>query len=490
MYRRTLIFITFFLGILLSDLAGQNSQALYYMNLPQNHMMNPAMRSSNSVYIGLPVISGFNLTMNNNFLNFSDLIMKGQTSGSLITFLHPDYDIDKFIAKLKDKNSFAPQASVQLFGLGFSVGRSGYLFLDINERIEGNIVLPGDLINLMLKGNEGFVGKKIDLSSLRGDMKYYHEVGLGFSKSYDRLRVGVKGKLLFGIAGFSIDNKSLGITVNDNYTHILDADVAVNISAPVTVYTDNDNHVDSVIFDDSRFDTGKGVKKFLTNTQNFGLGLDVGATYDVTDKLVVSAAITDLGFIKWKTDVTNLRAESQFDFSGLSMVDVLKGTKTFKEVGDEMVDSLKNSLIVSNSQNPYTTFLPFGVTIGGNFKLTKAFSVGLLSYSRIIGKQLKEALTLSANLNLGSLISTSLSYTIVNHRADNLGAGIAFRAGVCQFYLLTDRIPVYWNKINSSNNDTFMLPANWNTLNLRLGMNLVFGNKISRKQDKPMIEVE
>ena len=38
-----------------------------------------------------------------------------------------------------------------------------------------------------------------------------------------------------------------------------------------------------------------------------GLGLDIGATYDITDKLVVSAAITDLGFIRWKKDVTQFK---------------------------------------------------------------------------------------------------------------------------------------------------------------------------------------
>jgi len=65
--------------------------------------------------------------------------------------------------------------------------------------------LPGDLFRLALKGNEGFVGNKIDLSSLRGDIKYYREVGVGFSKNFtDKLRIGIKGKLLFGIADASI----------------------------------------------------------------------------------------------------------------------------------------------------------------------------------------------------------------------------------------------------------------------------------------------
>jgi len=46
------------LAVFFADVSAQNSQVLYYMNLPQNHMLNPALRPSNSVYIGLPVVSG------------------------------------------------------------------------------------------------------------------------------------------------------------------------------------------------------------------------------------------------------------------------------------------------------------------------------------------------------------------------------------------------------------------------------------------------
>jgi len=490
MIRKTIYILILFQGIFLSDVAAQNSQTLYFMNLPQNHLLNPALRPSNSVYIGLPVISGINLNVNNNFVNFSDVFIKGRTD-SILSFLHPDYNVNDFLSKIKDKNSLEPEVTVQLFGLGFSAGKDLYIFLDINERVEGNIVFPGDLFKLGLKGNEQFIGSKIDLSSLRDDVRYFREAGLGFSKNFSNiLRIGVKGKLLSGIAGASIDNRSLDIAVNNDYSHTLNADLIVNISAPLKVYMDSDHNVDSIVFDDNRFDTGSGIADFLLGKKNIGLGLDIGATYDISDKLMVSAAITDIGFIKWGKDVTNLQAESQFEFSGLNMLDVFNGTKTFEELGQEMLDSLKNSFIVSDSNVPFTTYLPFGVTLGGSYNLTKSFSVGLLSYSRVIGKQIRESLTLSANVNFGNAFSTSLSYTVANHRFDNLGAGMAFRAGIFQFYMLADRIPVMWNKIIIDSKSTIPLPTSWNTINLRLGMNLTFGNRIRKKDDKPMVLVE
>jgi hypothetical protein len=482
--------LTVILVVVAASSAAQNSQVLYFMNLPQNHLINPALRPSNSVYIGLPVVSGINLNVNNNYVNFSDVIIKGQPKDSLISFLHPDYNVDKFLARIKDRNFLEPETMIQLLGVGFSIGRDSYVFLDINERIEGNMVLPGDLFRLALKGNQEFVGKTIDFSSLRGDLKYYREFGLGFSRNFtDRLRIGIKGKLLFGIAGVSIDNRSLGITVNEDYSHSLNADLTVNMSGPVNVYMDSKNNIDSIAFDDNRFKTSAGRSDFFSGTKNIGLGLDIGATYDLSERIVLSASVTDLGFIRWKKDVTNLKANNHFEFSGLNMLDVINKTKTIDEVGTDMLDSLKNAFVVSRSGTPFTTYLPFGFSFAGSYSVTKYFSVGLLSYSRIIGKQIREALTLSANLNIGNALSTSISYTAENHRYDNLGAGVAFRAGVLQFYMLSDRIPIVWNRIKNDNSN-LIIPANWNTFNLRLGMNVVFGNRVKEKNDKPMILIE
>jgi len=492
MIRKINCILILLLALVVFDSSAQNSQVLYHMNLPQNHMLNPAIRPTSLIYIGLPVISGINLNVNNNLVNFSDLFIKGVSPDSIVSFLHPDYDVAEFVAKIKDINSIEPQSLVQLFGLGFYAGKDLYIFLDINERVEGNIALPGDLLRLGFEGNEQFVGSKIDLSSLRGDVKYYREAGLGFSKNVtNNLRIGIKGKVLFGISAASIDNRSLGITVNDDYTHTFDADLMANFSFPVNVYIDANNNIDSFKIDDSRFDETSKIVDYLLETENMGLGLDIGAEYSFSDRFKVSAAITDLGYIKWKKDLTNLQAESQFVFSGVDLLDVYNGTMTFDSLGQELLDSLKNSLFLTDTKIPFTTNLPFGVSVGGSFNLTKSFSLGLLSYTRFVGKQVREALTLSANVNFGNLFSTSIAYTAANQRYDNLGFGIAFRAGLFQVYAIADRIPVTWNKI-ISDGSTIPIPANWNTVHARFGMNMTFGNKIAsvKKNDKPMILVQ
>jgi len=488
MIRKFKYILLMLLAAIVYDSAAQNSQVLYYMNLPQRHFLNPALRPSNSLYIGLPALSGVNINVNNNFVNFSDVFMN--SGDSVISILHPEYNASKFVAKIRDIDAIEPEAVVQLFGLGFNAGKDLYIFLDINERVAANIAIPGDLLRLAFEGNEQFVGNKVDLSSLRGSAIYYREAGLGFSKNFgEHLRIGMKGKLLMGMAAASIDNRSLGITINNDYTHTFDADLMVNISAPVTVYVNGQNTLDSISFDDSRFDNTSGIIDYLLDFSNLGLGLDIGAEYSFSDKLKVSASVTDLGYIKWERDVSNLKAESKFDFSGLDLLEVYNGNMTFDSLGQELLDSLKNSLYLTDTEIPFKTNLPFGITVGGSYNLTKNFSVGLLSYTRFVGKQIREALTVSANVNVGNAFSTTVAYTAANGRYDNLGAGLAFRAGLFQIYILADRIPVTWNTI-LTDNSSIPVPVSWNTIHARIGMNIAFGNKIKKKSDKPMVIVE
>ncbi|MBN1107676.1 MAG: hypothetical protein JXR66_05760 [Bacteroidales bacterium] len=494
MIRKIKYLTVLILGMAVFDAAAQNSQVLYYMNLPQNHMLNPALRPSNSVYIGLPVVSGINVNVNNNFFNFSDVFIKGVVPDSVVTILHPDYDPENFMTKVKDVNSFEPDALVQLFGLGFTVKKDLYITLDINERVNANVALPGDLLRLGFEGNEQFAGNRIDLSSLRADAMYYREIALGFSKNFsNNLRIGVRAKALFGIASASIDNRDLGITVNDEYTHTFNADLDAHFSAPLTFHVTGQNNIDSVVFDTTAFSTTRDVVSnylnYLLETQNLGFGIDIGAEYKISDKLKVSAAVTDLGYIKWKKDVSNLEAKSEFVFSGIDMLEVYNGTMTFDSLGTVLLDSLKNSFYLTDNSEPFKTTLPFGVTLGGSYSLSGSFSLGILSYTRFVGSQIREALTLSANVNIRNLFSTTVAYTAMNHRYDNLGFGIAFKPGCFQFYLLADRIPVTWNKIVSEGT-TIPLPTSWNTVHLRLGMNLVFGNRVEKKVDKPMIMLQ
>ena len=479
--KRILWIALFF--VICTGAAGQNSQVMYYMNIPQNHLLNPALRSTNSAYIGFPGLTSVNINIDNNFLNFSDVFLKGkQSSDSILAFLHSDFNVDRFISKLREVNSIEPEVSIQLFGAGFSIGKDLYAFVDVIDRVEGNIFFPKALFELGFKGNDQFFGTKVDLSALSMDVRYFREIGMGFSKNFsDRLRIGVKGKLLFGIATASLKTNQLSITPVDDFSHTFDTDMELNISGPVSFVTDSENHIEDVNFDETKFDSRDGIQSFLTNTSNPGFGLDIGAEYKILDRLTVSAAVTDIGFIKWKTDLSNVYIRDQVEFGGLNMEEVYDGTITIDELFESLGDTLDKYMTLNNSPDPFKTVLPMGVTVGGKFDITNRISIGLLSSSKIIGDQIKQSVTLSGNVNIWNALMASLSYTASNNRYDNLGAGIALRGGFFQFYAVADRIPVIWSKV-SEPEGSYSLPATWSTLHARIGINLVFGNR-GKKRD-------
>jgi hypothetical protein len=478
---RSKLLLTALFILIITGAAGQNSQVLYFMNLPQNHILNPAFRPSNRIYIGLPALTGININITNNFLNFSDVLIKGQEiSKSTFAFVQSDFDANKFFSRIKDLNYIEPQVSVQLLGLGFNVGQDLYVFLDVIDHADINLAAPRDLLRLAFLGNQDLAGQTFDLSNMKADFSYYHEIGIGASKNITpKLRFGAKARVLFGITGGTFQNYTTKLTVNSDYTNTLQANMAMDLSGPVYFYPDNGNKIGDVSFDDNVFKSGDKLTKFLTNTRNAGFGLDLGAEYTLNEKIALSAAITDVGFIKWKSDLSNIEAVDTIQLTGLDFADVRNGTATFDEAVNSLADSLKNAFVIAGAKKPFTTKLPVGVTVAGKYNLNDKFSIGLLSYSRISGQKIREALTLSANMNIGNKVSASLCYTACNNNYTNLGLGFGVRASVVQFYFMADRIPLSWKKAGSSDN-SFPLPANWNTLQTRFGLNLVFGNRERR----------
>jgi hypothetical protein len=471
------IILTALFAIIMSVSNAQNNQVLYFMNLPQNHFLNPALTPVSPIYVGLPGLTGININITNNFFNFSDLFSEGvEVSKETFAFLDPDFNRDKFLDKIKDLNYFEPKASVQLLGFGMTMDNGLYVFLDVVDNFQANIVFPRDLVRLAFLGNEDFAGQTFNLSDTKFDFQYYREIGIGVSKNITpKFRFGAKARLLFGIAGATFQNYAMNLTINEDYSNTLEANTALDISGPVKFTdSDSDGTIDDVEFLDSEL--GKSIFGF----KNPGFGLDLGAEYSLTDRIILSASLTDVGYIRWKSDLTNLEAVSNINFRGLDFNDIYEGRATIDDVFGNMKDSLKNVVKFADLEKRFVTKIPFGLTIGGKYILNDRFSFGILSYSRINGQQLKEALTLSAHMNINNVLTSSLAYTVCNHNYSNLGLGIGVRASVAQFYFMVDRIPISWERAGDTN-DSFALPKNWNTIHTRFGINLVFGNKKSNQ---------
>ncbi len=470
----------------LGSLQSQSGQVLYFMDLPQSTTLNPAFKPTGRTYIGLPLVSDISVRLDNNFLRFSDLFSGGIISDSTLTFVEGGRWPEQFISRLGRNNLLDAQGDVRLLGVAFTINDNIRLSFDISSHATMGLNLPGEMLRLGLEGNDSFAGQTIDLSSFRLGMALYNEMGLGASfYSGDNLRVGGRIKVLSGIASGHLQNRVSNLTVNSDQTHTATADVGFIVSAPMRFTTEDDGLVHGIEFDEERFDSPGNVLSYLFTMANPGAGIDLGAEYRFSEMLTVSAALRDLGFIRWKRDLSRLTIDDTFTFNGLTMQDVYNGSvEFFDEFLNWTIDSIQEAMLLDHSPDPYTTGLPASFIAGAAFSPVSFFTAGLVSQTRFVGGNVRQSVTISGNLNLWNSFSTSLAYTMANRRYGNLGFGIAARGGYGQFFALVDNIPMRWTTVvNSSGTGTYRLPENWYTVHVRVGVNLLFGN---RRYEKPL----
>jgi len=296
MIKKRSVFLSFILlGILMISfsLKAQENQTLYYMGLPQSRLMNPAMQSSCGFYLGLPGLSSVYFNYSNNSFSPDDFVFKGgEYADSLITILHPSYNIDDFLDKLPERMYFSPETHVQLFAFGFR-SKDIYFTFDITEKANLFLSLPKDFMTLAFHGNSAFVGGTADFSDLTFDMTWYRQYAVSVSKKISKnLTFGAKGKVLFGKANLSLKNADLGITIDEGtaLTHTLHSDISLNVSAPLTVTTDAEGFIEDIDISED-MDTDDGILDFVLNTGNVGVAFDFGAVYNFDDYFTLSASI-------------------------------------------------------------------------------------------------------------------------------------------------------------------------------------------------------
>lgn len=461
------ILLLMFSGITLS-VKAQVSQTLYFMDrIPQSSFLNPAYSHQHSFHIGLPMISSFNINARTNFVNFNDLFFEHPHQDSLISFLHPDADINDFTSKLRNTNKLASDFYASLLSFGVRADKSFFSF-SISERASMRGMLPKDLILLGLHGNSQFAGKSADFSNIGADLNYFREYAAGYSYQVDdKLNVGVRAKLLFGKANISFSDSDITLyTDPESYNMRLRSNFTVNMSMPVTIVRNEDGVIEEFEphFDKDDYDP----VDFIFNSGNAGFAIDLGATYRLMDEVTLFASITDLGFIGWKEDVYNITMDGDFEFEGIDLSASLDHNDD-SDPADNLLDSLQGIFNLDDTRNSFNRGLPARIYLGGSYELNQMLSFGLLSRSEIYNGRFEQAVTLSANSNLGRWLSASMSYSVMNNSYSNLGLGLALRGGGFQLYVVSDNLPAAFMPHRSKN------------ANVWFGLNLVFGHRKDRQ---------
>ena len=457
---------------------SQQVNTLYFMeNVPVRNYLNPAFQPLNNFYLGFPVLGYSQISFGNNSLTLKDFAYN-DANGKPIWFLNKNGNKDNFFNILKSSLLFQTNFQVNILDFGFRTGKAYWSF-SLTEKAEGQIGLPKDLMKLLLYGTPNMDNNSYDFTSIGADATVYTEAGLGYSRKMNsKLSIGAKLKLLLGTANVSTSSGSLKLNAGMNEWNLV-GNGSVNYSSPIDL---NGNSFKS--FDPN---TDLSINQWL-KPSGVGGGIDLGVTYKLTNELTLSAAVTDLGFIRWSKNLKRMSYSTNSKFTGLDYTVKIKTVDDFKDYADSVFTSIKDTekdSVTSNSA--YTTYTSTKVNVGAEYAFFKnKLSVGLLSRTMIHYNVPYEELTASINGRPIDWFNMSVSYSILNGRMSNIGAGLGLRTGFIHWFLSADYLPVKYATVDiNSGSSSFNAPVPYNTkgLNLAFGINFVFGNKIDSDRD-------
>lgn len=452
-------------------------RTLYNLELiPQSQRTNPANQPYSNVYVKLPQISAIQLSFTNTGFTYNDIFRQGtgDKADSLVV------DLNNLENKLRDKNYFLTDVDVGIIGFGFRV-REMYFNFNISQKSNISIAYPKGLISLR-KGNGAYIGEDnpLNLSGFGVDAVSYTEFGFGASRVFnDKLVIGAKIKLYNGMANIQTKKSDIKlITEEETYDLNIQTDFEVNYSAPADIELDENNIISDVNF--SEIETFDQFKENFIFNKNMGVGLDIGAVYQLNQDITLSGSIIDFGFISWKTNTTNLTSSGEFSFGGFDFSDDIKlenndnNENAERDFFKETVDTLLATIEFEEKNNSYATMLPAKVYLAGSYKLNDEVNFGALIRSDFYDGGIHPSLSLAANYSPANWFAATLNYSMSNRTFNNLGIGLMLRGGPFQFYMVNDNInTLFWPKASKQ-------------VNMILGMNLVFGNKT--KVEEALIE--
>ena len=426
-------------------------------SIPQSTMFNPVKKSDSKWFLGIPGISsistGFSLT-GIGLGTINDALVKNNSTGSYV--LKGDELARSFTKDLSINASF--NENWIFLGLPF---KNGFFTFNVTERVKTRIAVPNDLFKLALQGNGGAnLGTTFNFN-FSADAIHFREYAVGYSKGFlgDRLRLGARVKYLYGLSVLNTERNDLTFyTKPENFTIRLASNIKFNMASSMIP-----------LDDEGEFD----VSKAFYGAKNTGWGFDLGASLDLSDKIELSAALLDMGSIKWTENTRNYKSINPaafYDFTGIDLNDVFNDTTNIADALEHLGDSIIEAFDLDSSRGTFKTGLLTDFIIGGTYTLSKVHSFSAVSYFSIYNKQLYPSLSLAWNGRFGRVFSCSASYSLRKNDPYNIGLGMSLNALPFQFYFVSD------NVLSAAT-------GNVNDISLRLGFNLTFGRE--RNNPKP-----
>lgn len=411
---------------------------------------NPYQLRNNAAAV-MPYDSHVSLAIGNICADFRNLDFRLKNAFAYDASGRPSViDLNRLANSLNPENSMNSTFDMEVLGVGRKL-RHGYLTYSHRVRFQSACNYSDDLFQLAASGNAAFVGEN-NPADINLDMNLlgFQELALGYQTCpSEKLSVGGRVKLLLGVAEMQTETCNVKLyTDPGTFALRLCEDMAVRVASPMPFHVEDGKFM----FNNSRFD----IANLLRSP---GFGIDLAANYRFGEKFSMTAAVNDLGFIRWNKTAVMLNGQiadngefyddGSFFFQGLSVHDVqwLLSDEDYRE---QFVEDLGNYFDFTSENMQYTTMLHANFLLRGTYGLNEKhrFVAQLQGYCSGLG--FRPALTLAYNGNLNPYFDLCATYTMMKNSFDNLGLGVTCNLKFFHVYFATNNIIGCFNPLNTS----------------------------------------
>ena len=431
-----------------------NTRTAYFLDdYTYGYRLNPAF-SSGSNFVAIPVLGNISLGAETN-VGISNFLYP-TSGGKLTLFIDDSISAQDFLGGLKDESKVNANLNLTLLAAGFRTGDL-YHTVDVSLKAYENTLLPKSLFSFA-KMNTSAGDTAWEIGNIGLGLNAYGEIAYGISASIgESLRVGARAKILMGLAhsDMLIDRLDLSMT-EDNWTASTTGSVAV--AGPLKFAANGS----TLNLSEIEFGGMKGLS-------GFGLGFDLGASYDFLDYFTASVSLLDLGFMGWK-GVTQAHStgSSSYYFDGFGTI----------SSGEDLSNQLEGftdellSLIQFETSGTGSKTSSLSATLNAGVEAKMPFydrlSFGLLASHRFNGAYSWTEGRLSANVNPVDFIGIAASCGVSNY-GGSFGGVVNFVFPGFNFFLGVDS---FMCKVSPQ-----FIPVKKLNTNLALGFNITFGQE-------------
>lgn len=421
---------------------GQQLNSAYFTNdYKFRHTMNPAYGNEQN-YVSMPGFGNVNLSLMGNFgyedVIFDNPMFPSTSKDRLTTFMNPYISTPDALKGFNSgDNKILGDVSITVLSAGFK-GFGGYNTIELNARTSFGMSLPYELFEFAKNtGNRTY-----NIGNISANGQAFAELAFGHSRQInEKLRVGAKVKLLFGAGrgDVNIDNMKADLAADDKWTVSGHAKSEVSVKG-FTYKTEEKEYKEE----------GRGTYQYVNDVDidgaglgGFGLAFDLGGVYKINNDFTVSAALLDLGFIKWSNNMVAVNGGEEFVFNGFHDVAVNedRGGSTMSMQGDKYSDQLADfaNLQDKGDEGGRTTGIGATLNLGCEYTLPvyRKITFGVLSSTRFRGDYSWTEARVSANWTPLKWIDGGVNMAFGSYR-NSFGWVVNFHPKGYNFYVGMD----------------------------------------------------